>query len=148
MRQKPSDSVTSSTNGERKHGLEFKDAMTLVMSLSHRGHSAWSAYFASAFLVAGWIVTRTTPLTRSERVLIIIAVVLGVSLNMFATLAIYRYFNAVIEETKVAAGHVLFWDEPNMREAIGDLKAIKPVTVIVVNLGVAALVLGAALLVR
>jgi hypothetical protein len=138
----------ASTERRGSRGLEFKDAMSLVMSLSHRGHSAWSAYLASAFLVSGWIVTKSTILTVPERVLIIIAVVLGTALNTFATLSIYRYFNAVVDETKAAAQHVDFWDEPNMRLAVGNLRAIKPGTVVVVNLGVAAFVLGATLLIR
>ena len=92
--------------------------------------------------------TKATSLTTPERVLIIVAVVLGASLNTFATLAIYRYFNAVVDETKAAAEHISFWDEPNMRWAVANLRAIKPATVVVVNFVVAAFVLGAALLVR
>ena len=128
--------------------FEFKDAMTLLMSLSQRAHHAWAAHIAGALVVGGWLLTRPAILTGGEVTIVVVAVVLGTALNMFATLAIYRYFNAVMKEVKAAASGVRFWNDEETRRAIADLRAISPPAVVAINCVVAIMLIAAAVVVN
>ena len=129
----------------RPFAFDFKDAMSLMMSLSQRAHNTWSAYAAAALVVSGWLLTRPGALSSQGRAVVIVAVLIGTGLNLFTTLAIYRYFNAVAEETKAAALHFQF-RSTGMGKAISELKVISGRTVVVINVVVAALIVTIAVL--
>jgi hypothetical protein len=141
-------STLSDSNVIPARALEFKDVMTLFMSLSQRAHNAWSAYAAAALVVCGWLLTQAGTLSPGELCLVMIAILLGTLLNVYTTLAIYRYYNAVVEEARVAAQYVQFWNDLPTREAVRDLKTLSPTAAVLVNVSVATLLIGIAALGR
>jgi preprotein translocase subunit Sec61beta len=84
---------------------------------------------------------------RAPGVQIVIVIVnLGTALNMFTTLAIYRYCAAIMAEVKAAAQHVRFWNDDETRKAVAELTAISPAAVSAINIAVAILVITVAIL--